>query len=153
MKHIIVFSMLLMFSNASLLDGPYGDGKFLAHPTVSALDPCPVGQFNALVVDVAGTGVANHDGAAFIAQCKSCDATYGKVKFMTDSTGDKAGYQDVIVGLVGDAAVFNREECCYNSNNVICIEQLREYNRACSQTGEYVVSTNEAGYGTSSTCL
>lgn len=138
---------ILPIASSTLLSGPFGDGKFLSHPTIQAESPCPAGQYNALVLSDTGDAVENHDGSQFVVQCKSCD----KATFMVDVDG-KGGYTEIISGLLGDSSVFNREECCYNSEDPVCIEQIREYKRACQTTGEYVETTNDAGFGPASSC-
>lgn len=138
---------LLPLASSTLLAGPFGDGKFLSHPTLQGEPPCSSGQYNALVITGGGDAVENHDGTDYVVQCKSCDTGV----FKQDSDG-KAGYTEIVSGLAGAHAVFNREECCYNSEHPVCIEQIREYKRACQTTGEYETTTNEAGFGTDSTC-
>ena len=149
---LILLITLVVGSQSSLLDGPFGDGKFLAHPTLSMLDPCSTGYFNALELSSDGTQVLNHDGAQYVTRCKLCGDLFGKPKFLNDPTGTKAGYADIISTLTGTHSVFNREECCYNSEHRACIEQIREYKRGCQSTGAYVLSTNQAGHGPQSSC-
>lgn len=132
---------LLPLASSTLLSGPRGDGKFLSHPTLIEA-PCAAGQYNSLEVD--GTGVKNHNGADYVLNCKSCDVG----KFMTDA----GGYAQIIKDLDGDASVFHRQECCYNSEEPVCIEQIREYKRGCQSTGPYAETTNDAGFGPSSVC-
>tara|TARA_B100000925_G_scaffold291591_1_gene280250 strand:- start:1411 stop:1890 length:480 start_codon:yes stop_codon:yes gene_type:complete len=138
---------LLPLASSTLLSGPFGDGKFLSHPTLQGEPPCPTGQYNALVVSSLGDSVENHDGTQYVVQCKSCST--GTFKVDVDGKG---GYTEIISGLSGAHSVFNREECCYNSEHPVCIEQIREYKRGCQSTGAYEASTNEAGFGTDSTC-
>ena len=149
---LILLITLIVGSHSSLLDGPFGDGKFLAHPTLSLLDPCPVGYFNTLELSVDGTQVLNHDGTQYVTSCKLCSNVFGKAKFLNDPTGTKAGYADIISTLTGDHTVFNRAECCYDSEHAVCIEQIREYKRGCQSTGTYALGSNDAGHGPESSC-
>tara|TARA_B100000925_G_scaffold276895_1_gene244392 strand:+ start:310 stop:789 length:480 start_codon:yes stop_codon:yes gene_type:complete len=151
MKLLLLFASIIG-TQSSLLDGPFNDGRFLAHPTLSMLDPCDPGYFNALELSDDGTQVKNHDGSKYVTNCKLCSTDFGKAKFLSDPSGTKAGYSDIISGLTGNHAVFNREECCYNSENPICIEQIREYKRGCQSTGAYASGTNDAGHGPASSC-
>ena len=134
---------LLPLASSTLLSGPRGDGKFLAHPTLIEA-PCAAGWYNSLEVNDNKDGVKNHDGTDYVLNCKTCDVG----TFMYDD----GGYSQIIKDLAGDAAIFHRQECCYNSEHPVCIEQIIEYKRACQSTGAYDASTNEAGFGTDSTC-
>jgi hypothetical protein len=132
---------LLPLASSTLLAGPRGDGKFLSHPTLIEA-PCSAGEYNSLEVD--GTGVKNYVGTDYVLNCKSCDVG----TFMNDA----GGYAQIIKDLTGAADVFHRQECCYNSEDPVCIEQIREYKRACQSTGPYAETTNDAGFGPSSVC-
>ena len=134
---------LLPLASSTLLSGPRGDGKFLSHPTLIEA-PCADGEYNSLEVNDGGDGVKNHDGSEYVLNCKPCDVG----TFMNDA----GGYAQIIKDLVGDAAVFHRQECCYNSGEPVCIEQIREYKRGCQSTGPYAETTNDAGFGPSSVC-
>lgn len=144
---LLAILALLPLASSTLLSGPFGDGKFLSHPTLQGEPPCASGEYNTLVITAGGDAIENHDGIQYVVQCKACDTGVFKV----DSDG-KAGYTEIVSGLSGAHVVFNREECCYNSEHPVCIEQMREYKRACQSTGAYDASTNEAGFGTDSTC-
>ena len=134
---------LLPLASSTLLEGPRGDGKFLAHPTLIEA-PCVAGQYNSLEVNLDSDGVKNYVGSEYVLNCKSCDVD----TFMTDA----GGYAQIIKDLAGDASVFHRQECCYNSEHPVCIEQIREYKRGCQATGPYDESTNTAGFGPVSEC-
>jgi hypothetical protein len=147
-NYIMVYKMklfallaLLPLASSTLLLGPRGDGKFLSHPTLIEA-PCAAGEYNSLEVDV--DGVKNYVGSEYVLNCKSCDVD----TFMTDA----GGYAQIIKDLVGDATVFHRPECCYNSEEPVCIEQIREYKRGCQSTGPYVETSNDAGFGPDSAC-
>jgi len=123
---------------AFTLDGPHGDGRFLAHPILINAKACPDGQFNKLTVDAATTGLDNYDDATslFTPQCTPCaSATF------------KAIYTVPLSGLAGDYEALNRGECCYNSDHVSCREELRAYKEGCHTTGGYDASTNVEGHG------
>ena len=134
---------LLPLASSTLLEGPRGDGKFLAHPTLIEA-PCVAGQYNSLEVNENKDGVKNHDGTDYVLNCKTCDVG----TFMYDD----GGYSHIIKDLVGDAAIFHRQECCYNSEHPVCIEQIREYKRGCQTTGPYDEIANTAGFGPASAC-
>lgn len=140
---------LLPLASSTLLAGPFGDGKFLSHPTLQGEAPCSAGEYNALVLTAGADAVENYDavGDLYVVQCKACSTA----TFKEDSAG-KAGYTEIVAGLAGVHSVFNREECCYNSENPVCIEQIREYKRACQSTGAYEETTNAKGFGTESAC-
>lgn len=144
---LILFTLLIVSARSSLLDGAFGDGKFLSHPTLIQNPPCETaGEYNKLELDGSG-GIKNHDGSQYVVNCVACD----KAAFLTPDSGG-AGYGHIISGLTGASEVFNRAECCYNSEHAVCIEQMREYMRGCTTTGTYEASTNDAGHGPLSTC-
>lgn len=146
---IVLLSIFFSAFAADLsLDGPHGDGRFLADPDSATAKPCESGKFNML--QFSGTKITNWDGATdkFIKKCESCD----KTDFLEASTTTAgAGYSKLLSGLENDGddkhSDFNRRECCFNSDNAVCREQIRAYKEGCHDTGAYVQTTNDEGYG------
>lgn len=135
---ITLISLVSVSYAAFSLNGPHGDGRFLAHPVLINAKACPDGQFNKLTVDTAGTGLDNYDEAntKYATQCTACSsATF------------KGIYTAPLSGLTGDYVALNRGECCYNSNHVSCREELRAYKEGCHGTGTYDATTNTEGHG------
>lgn len=144
MKYSIVFALsTLAVASSFSLDGPHGDGRFLAHPTISTLTPCPAGEFNQLEEDGSG-GIKNHDGSSYVLNCKPCSkATLAAGGF---------GYTSVVSGLTAPLDVLNRPKCCFNYDNTVCIEQLRAYKEGCDTSGTFASGTNDQGHGVGSVC-
>ena len=116
MKYFIIF-LLAQAAYADFFSGPHGDGKFLANPQYATLSPCAAGEYNSLELAANGT-LLNWDGSTYVTQCKVCDKTV----FHT-------AYSSVISGA--QLSGLNREECCFNSDNIVCIEQRRAYEEGC----------------------
>jgi hypothetical protein len=143
MKYIVFALSLLAVANSFTLDGPHGDGRFLAHPTISTLTPCPAGEFNQLEEDESG-GILNHDGSTYVLNCKPCSkATLAAGGF---------GYTSVVSGLASPLDVLNRPKCCFNYDNSVCIEQMRAYKQGCDASGTFASGTNDQGHGVGSVC-
>jgi hypothetical protein len=115
MKYFIIF-LLAQAAYADFFSGPHGDGKFLANPQYATLSPCAAGEYNSLVIQ---SGVLqNWDETTYTTQCQTCNKTV----FHAD-------YSAVISGA--QLAGLDREECCFNSDNIVCIEQRRAYEEGC----------------------
>ena len=145
MKYSIVFALsTLAVASSFTLDGPHGDGRFLAHPTISTLTPCPAGEFNQLEEDTVNGDIKNHDGSTYVLNCKPCSkATLAAGGF---------GYTSVVSGLTAPLDVLNRPKCCFNYDNTVCIEQLRAYKEGCDTSGTFASGTNDQGHGVGSVC-
>lgn len=143
---IIVLLSIFSVSFAALADlnGPHGDGRFLANPDSSTAKACGDGEFNKLTV--VGTAITNWDGTKYVTKCTTC----GNIAFL-GTAKDDGGYQQVLTNLADDGddqhSLFNRRECCFNSDNAICREQLRAYKEGCHDTGAYEATNNNQGYG------
>tara|TARA_B110000008_G_C16920170_1_gene544382 strand:+ start:828 stop:1319 length:492 start_codon:yes stop_codon:yes gene_type:complete len=152
---LLLFTFLATTFAAFSLDGPHGDGRFLAHPASASAKACPEDKFHKLTLvsgEIANYDKANgefkdpndYDGSGASA-CVAC----AKAALLDDTA---TGFKIRITTATGDSTDLNRLECCYNGDGdttdaKVCREQLRAYQEGCLDTGIYAAGTNAEGYG------
>ena len=155
----LIITVLLLFTffattfAAFSLDGPHGDGRFLAHPASASAKACPDDKFHMLTLS--SGEIATYSNGAFqdpddydgagASACVAC----AKATLLNDAN---TGFKIRITSATGDSVDLNRLECCYNGDGdttdaKVCREQLRAYQEGCLDTGAYVSGTNAEGYG------
>lgn len=153
---LLLFTFLATTFAVFSLDGPHGDGRFLAHPASPSTKACPVDTFHML--KLVNGEIANYDKAnsvfkdpflSFDDSGNSACVACAKATLLDDVT---TGFKVRITTATGDSDDLNRLECCYNGDGdttdaKVCREQLRAYQEGCLDSGAYASGTNVEGYG------